>query len=218
MESQTLQDHLEFQDTDASLSATLKEVIARIDGSSVTLRDLMEAVGEQGFLLLCAVASLPFLLPVSIPGVSTVFGFAIILVSLSITFNRLPWLPRRILDRRLETQKLVPALEKGVSIVSRLDAYLKPRMGALVSGAAANRLNGLAIALAGVLLMFPLGLIPFSNTLPAIAVLLVATGMIQRDGLVVLAGYAFNVITLIYFGILAYMAFSAGQGLAGFFS
>ncbi len=218
MESQTLQDHLEFQDTDASLSATLKEVIARIDGSSVTLRDLMEAVGEQGLLLLCAVASLPFLLPVSIPGVSTVFGFAIILVSLSITFNRLPWLPRRILDRRLETQKLVPALEKGVSIVSRLDAYLKPRMGALVSGAAANRLNGLAIALAGVLLMFPLGLIPFSNTLPAIAVLLVATGMIQRDGLVVLAGYAFNVITLIYFGILAYMAFSAGQGLAGFFS
>jgi len=218
MESQTLQDHLEFQDTDASLSVTLKEVIARIDGSSVTLRDLMEAVGEQGFLLLCAVASLPFLLPVSIPGVSTVFGFAIILVSLSITFNRLPWLPRRILDRRLETQKLVPALEKGVSIVSRLDAYLKPRMGALVSGAAANRLNGLAIALAGVLLMFPLGLIPFSNTLPAIAVLLVATGMIQRDGLVVLAGYAFNVITLIYFGILAYMAFSAGQGLAGFFS
>jgi len=213
-----LQDHLEFQDTDASLSATLKEVIARIDGSSVTLRDLMEAVGEQGLLLLCAVASLPFLLPVSIPGVSTVFGFAIILVSLSITFNRLPWLPRRILDRRLETQKLVPALEKGVSIVSRLDAYLKPRMGALVSGAAANRLNGLAIALAGVLLMFPLGLIPFSNTLPAIAVLLVATGMIQRDGLVVLAGYAFNVITLIYFGILAYMAFSAGQGLAGFFS
>lgn len=218
MESQTLQDHLEFQDTDASLSVTLKEVIARIDGSSVTLRDLMEAVGEQGLLLLCAVASLPFLLPVSIPGVSTVFGFAIILVSLSITFNRLPWLPRRILDRRLETQKLVPALEKGVSIVSRLDAYLKPRMGALVSGAAANRLNGLAIALAGVLLMFPLGLIPFSNTLPAIAVLLVATGMIQRDGLVVLAGYAFNVITLIYFGILAYMAFSAGQGLAGFFS
>jgi len=218
MESQTLQDHLEFQDTDASLSATLKEVIARIDGSSVTLRDLMEAVGEQGLLLLCAVASLPFLLPVSIPGVSTVFGFAIILVSLSITFNRLPWLPRRILDRRLETQKLVPALEKGVSIVSRLDAYLKPRMGALVSGAAANRLNGLAIALAGVLLMFPLGLIPCSNTLPAIAVLLVATGMIQRDGLVVLAGYAFNVITLIYFGILAYMAFSAGQGLAGFFS
>ncbi|MGW9230990.1 exopolysaccharide biosynthesis protein [Pseudorhizobium sp. NPDC055634] len=213
-----MQDHLEFQDTDASLSATLKEVIAGIDGSSVTLRDLMEAVGEQGLLLLCAVASLPFLLPVSIPGVSTVFGFAIILVSLSITFNRLPWLPRRILDRRLETQKLVPALEKGVSIVSRLDAYLKPRMGALVSGAAANRLNGLAIALAGVLLMFPLGLIPFSNTLPAIAVLLVATGMIQRDGLVVLAGYAFNVITLIYFGILAYMAFSAGQGLAGFFS
>lgn len=213
-----MQEHLEFADSKASLSKTLKEVIAGIEGSSVTLRELMNAVGEQGLLVLCAVASLPFLIPVSIPGVSTVFGFAIILISLAITFNRLPWLPRKILDRRLDTQKLVPALEKGVSIVSRLDAYLKPRMSSLVEGAAANRVNGLAIALAGVLLMFPLGLIPFSNTLPGVAVLLLATGMIQRDGLVVLAGYAFNVITLVYFGVLGFMAFSAGQGLAAFFS
>src|SRR5690606_24872765 len=130
---------------------------------------------------------LPFLIPVSIPGVSTVFGFAIILISLSITFNRLPWLPKKLLDRELETRKLVPALEKGASLVARLDNYLKPRMSGFVAGPMMNRINGLAIALAGVLLMFPLGLVPLSNTLPGIAFLLLATGMIQRDGLVVLA-------------------------------
>ncbi|MCJ8520743.1 hypothetical protein ABID21_003964 [Pseudorhizobium tarimense] len=209
-----MQDTFEFKDSSASLSATLRGVIGRIAGNSVTLRELMAEVGEHGLLLMCALASLPFLIPVSIPGVSTVFGFAIILISLSITFNRLPWLPKRILDRRLDTTKLVPALEKGASIVSRLDAYIKPRMAGFVAGAVMNRLNGLAIAFGGVLLMFPLGFVPLSNTLPGIAILLLATGMIQRDGLIVAAGYAFLIFTVIYFVALGYLAFSAGQGLA----
>lgn len=215
--SMSLDERIEFQDTSTSLSDTLRRLIKGIKGQSITLRELMDAVGEQGLLLICAVASLPFLIPVSIPGVSTVFGAAIILISLAITANRLPWLPGKILDRQLDTQKLVPALEKGVNIVSRLDRFLKPRLSALTSGAMVNRLNGLAIAVGGVLLMFPLGLVPFSNTLPGIAILLLSTGMIQRDGMIVLGGYLFNVITVIYFGVLAYAAFSAGQGIASLF-
>lgn len=208
----------DFQDGNSSLSETLRGLIRGIDGPTITLRSLMQRIGEQGLLLVCAIASLPFLIPVSIPGVSTVFGAAIILISISITLNRLPWLPAKILDRELETQKLLPALEKGANVVSRLDRFIKPRMEAFTSGATVNRLNGLAITLAGVLLMFPLGLIPFSNTLPGIAILLLSAGMLQRDGLVVLGGHLFNVITIIYFAVLAYLAFSAGQGLATFFS
>lgn len=210
-----MQDESDFNDSSASLSTTLKNVIGRIAGSSVTLRELMEEVGEHGLLLMCAIACLPFLIPVSIPGVSTVFGFAIILISLSITFNRLPWLPKRLLDRELDAHKLVPALEKGVSVVSRLDRYLKPRMPRFVGSAVINRVNGLAIAFGGVLLMFPLGFVPLSNTLPGIAILLLATGMLQHDGLIVAAGYVFLVLTVIYFIILGYLAFAAGQGLAG---
>lgn len=205
---------IQFEDTSTSLSGKLQELIGGISGQSVTLRDLMNAVGEQGLLILCAIASLPFLLPVSIPGVSTVFGAAIILISLAIAANRLPWLPKKILDRQLDTRKLVPALQKGLGIVSRLDRLLKPRLVALTTGLFVNRLNALAITLAGVLLMFPLGLIPFSNTLPGIAILLLSTGMIQRDGVVVLGGYLFNVITIVYFSALAYGAFSAGRGVA----
>ncbi len=210
-----MQDESDFNDSSASLSTTLKNVIGRIGGSSVTLRELMEEVGEHGLLLMCAIACLPFLIPVSIPGVSTVFGFAIILISLSITFNRLPWLPKRLLDRELDAHKLVPALKKGVSVVSRLDRYLKPRMPRFVGSAVMNRVNGLAIAFGGVLLMFPLGFVPLSNTLPGIAILLLATGMLQHDGLIVAAGYVFLVLTVIYFIILGYLAFAAGQGLAG---
>ncbi|MGE6740242.1 exopolysaccharide biosynthesis protein [Allorhizobium pseudoryzae] len=212
-----MQQAYEFKDTSKPLSETLRGMIDGITGETVTLRELMDAVGEQGLLLICALASLPFLIPVSIPGVSTVFGAAIILVGIAIFLNRLPWLPKKILDRRLDTAKLVPALEKGVGIVTRIDRLLKPRMSGLTASSTMNRVNALGITAGGVLLMFPLGLVPFSNTLPAVAILLLATGMIQRDGLVVLAGYLFLVITVIYFAVLAFLAVSAGQGLASIF-
>ena len=203
-----------FTDTSEKLSTTLEKLIGKLQGQTITLRELMEAIGEQGLLLICAIASLPFLIPVSIPGVSTVFGAAIILVSLAITLNRLPWLPAQILDRQMETAKLVPALQKGVAIVSKLDGFIRPRIPALTTGIIANRVNGLALMTAGVLLMMPLGFIPFSNTLPGVAILLFSAGMIQRDGVTVLGGYLFLGLTAIYFAALAYAAFWAGQGIS----
>nr|MBP7548420.1 exopolysaccharide biosynthesis protein [Corallincola sp.] len=55
----------------------------------------------------------------------------------------------------------------------------------------------------------PFGFIPFSNTLPALALILLALGFIQRDGLCILLGHGANLATIIYFGGLI-----AGGGLA----
>lgn len=209
-----MSDFTGFKDTSVKVSDMLTHTITLIDGKSVTLRVLISRIGEQGFLLLCALLTLPFLLPVSIPGVSTVFGVAILLISLAITLNRLPWLPSKILDRELETVKLVPVLEKGVKIVSRIDPYVQPRLLMFSTGAIMNRFNGAVLMFSAVLLMLPLGFIPFSNTLPGVAILLMSIGMVQRDGVLVVAGYGFVLATLAYFGVLAYAAYSAGQGFS----
>jgi hypothetical protein len=79
-----------------------------------------------------------------------------------------------------------------------------------------NRINGLVLMGAGLLLMAPLGLIPFSNTLPGIAILLLAAGISQRDGLVVLAGHVMVVLTIVYFAGLALLAYGAGQSFSLF--
>jgi len=126
---------IEFQDTRQSLSATLFATVDSIQGRTVTLRQLFALIGEQGLLFLCALLAIPFLIPVSIPGVSTVFGAGIILIATGITLNRLPWLPGRILDRPLETGKLVPALRKGAEKVARIDGILRPRLLPLTGGA-----------------------------------------------------------------------------------
>ncbi|WLR91582.1 exopolysaccharide biosynthesis protein [Shinella zoogloeoides] len=204
-----------FKDTDRKTSELLEDILHSIKGEHITLRDLLAMMGESGLLLLCAFLSLPFLFPVSIPGVSTVFGAGIVLISAAITLNRLPWLPSKVADRRLESGKLRPVLERGVTFLRKIDRFFKPRMTSLTSGAVMNRVNGLVLMGAGILLMAPLGLIPFSNTLPGVAILLLAAGISQRDGLVVLAGYVMVVLTIVYFAALAFLAYSAGNSFFG---
>ena len=155
------------------LSHLLTTLIDDIDGETVTLRALLEASGRQGMLLICALSSLPFLIPVSIPGVSTVFGAAIVLLACALFLNRLPWLPQRILDKPLDAAKLKPVLRKGVGIVSKIDRWVQPRWPAL-TGWTMLRVNSAVLAFGGLLLMAPLGPIPFSNTAPAVGILLFA--------------------------------------------
>jgi len=200
-----------FKDTDRKTSELLEDILHSIRGEHITLRDLLTMMGESGLLLLCAFLSLPFLFPVSIPGVSTVFGAGIVLISAAITLNRLPWLPEKVADRRLESGRLRPVLQRGVTFLRRIDRFFKPRFASVTTGAVMNRINGLALMGTGLLLMAPLGLIPFSNTLPGVAILLLAAGISQRDGLVVLAGYAMVALTIVYFTALAFLAYSAGQ-------
>lgn len=208
---------IEFADTRETLYAALTRAIDSIDGPTLTLRRLLFLVGEHGLLFLCALLAIPFLIPVSIPGVSTVFGAAIILVSIGITTNRMPWLPDRLMDKELDAVKLSGILRRGANVVAKVEALIRPRAQAITGSGFASRINGLALIFAGVLLMAPLGLVPFSNTLPAFAILLLAVGMSQRDGVVVLGGYAMIVATLVYFAVLAWVAFAAGRGLMGLF-
>jgi hypothetical protein len=170
-------------------------------------------IGEQGLLLFCVILTLPFLIPVSIPGVSTVFGLVIILIGISLVLNRLPWLPSRLMDRPISNEHLVPTLEKGVQFCQKIEHWMRPRLIRFTTGAVVNRLNGLALTASGVLLLFPLSFVPFSNTLPALAILFFALGMLQRDGYFIIAGYVALVATIAYFIGLALLVILGGQSL-----
>jgi hypothetical protein len=202
---------LKFHDTDTTLAAALHRTATGLAGETITLRQLMERVGEQGLLLFCGLLALPFLIPVSIPGISTAFGVVIILIGVGVTLNRVPWLPRRLMERPLTRERLLAALEKGAGAFARMERWIKPRLPALTDSAAINRLNGLALIASGVLLLVPFGFIPLSNTIPAVAVLCLVLGMAQRDGVFILAGYAALILTVIYFGALTWAVYVGGM-------
>ena len=205
-----------LHDSKKKLSATLLDVSGLLPPGTITLRLLLELIGEQGMLLVCVLLTVPFLIPVSIPGVSTVFGLAIIQMSVAITVNRVPWLPRPILDRPVATSPLKQAFDKGSRFVALFERVVRPRGLLLTRARVINAVHGLALVVAGILLMMPFGLVPFSNTLPALAILLLSLGMLERDGLFIVAGYVMNIVTVIYFAIVVTGATIAGEGILGF--
>lgn len=64
----------------AALGEQLAAVIRDLPSDALTLGELLDVFGDEGLLLLSMLLTLVFLIPVSIPGVSTVFGAAILLV------------------------------------------------------------------------------------------------------------------------------------------
>lgn len=188
---------------DATLREQLSGMIERLPEGSLALGELLDQFGDEGLLLLTVFLTLIFLIPVSIPGVSTAFGAAILLVGLSRLRNRPLWLPQKLRAREVSTTRLRPALERGLTWVRRMETVSRPhRLPRLAGGGAIGVFNNLVFILAAVLLMAPFGLVPFSNTLPALALLLFAVGFIQRDGGAVLLGHLANVATIVYFSIL----------------
>ena len=203
-----------LHDPQFTLAQTLDTVKDSLHEERISLRELMALVGEQGLLVFCMFLTIPFLLPVSIPGVSTAFGVVIVLIGIGVALNRVPWLPTRLMNRTIERIHLLPALEKGAALFSRLDRFIRPRWLALTHASTLNRLNGVLLIAGAVLLMAPFGLIPFSNTLPALAILFLAAGMLQRDGIFVALGYLMLLATVVYFGVLIGGAIMAGHGLS----
>jgi len=192
------------------ISQRLRSLVRALPPTGITLSELIHRVGNDGLLILAALLTLVFLIPISIPGVSTVFGAAILLIGISRLLRRELWIPARLKHRTIGTKKLRPVLRKALPLLHKLERVSRPnRIAWLVAGGPVERMNDASLILGAVLLMMPFGLIPFSNTFPAVALLFLAIGLLQRDGVCVLLGYISNVLTIVYFGALI-----GGGGLA----
>lgn len=186
-----------------SLLDQIDAILRHLPSDSVSLADIRDLVGQDGLLILAGLLTLVFLVPVSVPGVSTVFGAAIVLIGISRLLGIKLWLPARLARRSLPAERLKTALEGGSRWLHRLERISRPhRLNRLLATRWLDVLHNLALIFGALLLMAPLGLVPFSNTLPALAVLALALGLLQKDGVCVLVGHGFIVLTLIYFSVL----------------
>lgn len=186
-----------------SLGEKIGLIIQGLPPNEVSLIEIVEIVGADSLMLLTIVLSIIFIVPISIPGVSTVFGSGIILIGITRLFNRKPWLPKIIGTRKLSSDKLREGFKRALVWFNRLEKISHPhRMPRLTADGLITVINNLSFIFAGLLLMAPFGFIPFSNTLPALALILLSVGMMQRDGRFILYGYISNVATVLYFAIL----------------
>ncbi len=177
----------------------------------MTLGELETILQGRGFGMFLLLLALPFTFPIAIPGLSVPFGIVIMLIGLRIAMGRKPSLPGFILARKVPQAVLEKTINIGLKLATKLEKIVKPRMHFLQRWPGMINLIGLGIASGGLLLSLPLPpLIPFSNTIPALAVLFLTAGLIERDGLLVLIGHCVNVAAWIYFSV---MFVAAGHGI-----
>lgn len=194
----------------------------KIKGSEFMLELLDRARQDKGLELKCVlgregrigvaftllILALPTVIPLPGP-----FGFflgsclAFVAVQMMAGADRL-WLPDFIGCRVLPLKVVEATVSTTRPWVLRFEAWLTPgRLGAL-TGRKARIVLALPILLLAVLIALP---IPFGNTLPALAIVLIAISLAERDGLMVIVAMAACVAACI---VSYHLAIAAGSAFA----
>jgi len=173
-------------------SQVLEDFLALDHGERVRLGDAMLALGDRAFGAFLILLSVPNVLPV--PGLSTVTGLLLFVLGTQIAAGRpSPWLPRRLAAVSVERGALLRVLKRAKpKIVWVEQRLLRPRLTLLACGLGERAAGAFIMLMAGVMAL-P---IVFGNQPPAFAICLIALGLIERDGVFVLAGYVAGVLAL----------------------
>lgn len=177
-------------------------------GETLTVRAVVERVGDKGFGLLLLLLSLPSALPVPAPGYSTPFGILLILLGAQMAASRpRPWLPEKALRKEFSREKASGIFRGASRFLHIIEKLIRPRMRWI-------NLRGGRIFL-GVIVMFMSGLmilpIPFTNTFPAFVIFLVGAALSEDDGLVALAAFFLGLLALAFYGYIIFLLATVGM-------
>lgn len=168
-------------------SDTLPALAVAGEGPGITLRAILKTLGERGFALLVVGLGLPNCLPMP-PPIPLLCGLLLIFVALQMVLGwNTPWLPAFLLDKTVSRDTMASFIDRAMPWVQKLERFAKPRLG-IVDSRLAFRLIGSALMVFSVALVFAA---PFIGQVPlGFAVVLIGLGLVERDGLLVMAGIA----------------------------
>ncbi|MDP3601408.1 MAG: exopolysaccharide biosynthesis protein [Bosea sp. (in: a-proteobacteria)] len=184
--------------------------LAALPGDRIAVGSIVAALKDRAYALLVVLLGLPNCLPMP-PPIPLVCGLVLIFVAIQMLTGRvIPWLPPALLSRSIGKPVLTRAVERAVPLLVRLERISRPRLTVLGSRYAIPVIGLLILVLA-------LGLVvaaPFIGQIPlGLAVCLVGLGLVERDGLLILAGAAFGAVGLVLSAGFAYAIFSGLHGL-----
>jgi hypothetical protein len=161
--------------------ATTRMVADASGPDGLTIGEIVDRLDERAFGLLILIFAIPCLVP-GLPG-AQIIAIPIFLLGLQMMLGRQePWLPGWFLRARVKKGWLDGIAGFCEKRLKWTETVAKPRLTFLASGLA-ERLVGLVIALAAVTIMLPI-----TNTIPSLAITVMAVGLLQRDGVFTIGG------------------------------
>jgi hypothetical protein len=187
-------------------------VLASQEGERLTVADIVAVLRDRAFALLVVLLGLPNCLPMP-PPIPLVCGLLLLLVAIQIAAGMsAPWLPRRLLGQSIRQADVQRAVTRAVPVLKRLERWSRPRLSVFET---AIGMRGMGVALLALALALIVAA-PLIGQIPlGLAVCLVGLGLVERDGILVLAGLG---IGLFGVAINAGFAYAVIAGIAGLFS
>ena len=169
---------------DMAISDRLDFLVSDVQSESVSLNWILERLHERAFGLFLLILALPCCIPF-LYGIPQIVSLPLMFVSAQIMIGRrVPWLPGKLGARTVSAEGLRGLSERAGPWLRRIEAISRPRLGFLTRPPT-DRLVGGALVLFSASILVPL---PGTNTVPGFAVVVVAMGLLQRDGLLVILG------------------------------
>jgi hypothetical protein len=164
--------------------------LAEGEGERLTFREILTTLRHRAFGFTLLIFALPCCLPMP-PGIPTVCGVAIVIIALNLIASRQRlWLPGAIANKSIARADLRRIVDRVAPHLERLERICKPRF-AIVTEPVGKILIGIVIFALGFVMILPIPLL--GNMPPGLAASVIAFGMTERDGLIVLIGAVVSV-------------------------
>lgn len=170
------------------LSTIFRELEKASHAQPLTFASLVLFLGDQSHGFLTLFLTLPFVLPLSIPGMSVPFGIVISTVMGAWILDLPPWLPKFLRNKPISPGMVRRICHYGQKLFSKLEFIVRPRLEFLFDTAVIRFLLGLIIFLSAVFLALPLP--PGTNFPPSLVMFILSMSIIERDGLLAILGVA----------------------------
>src|SRR5262245_42781306 len=187
--------------TPSRTSALLRDFSGAVARERVSVGEIVAALGDRGLGVLIAIFAIPNMLPAAVPFGNVMLGIAplVFAIHLACGFDRL-MLPDSIANRSISARSLKALLPRVAAVLSWFERLLKPRFPA-VTGPHFERAIGVICVVLALITMLPL---PFAHNLPALALVLIGLGLIERDGLAILIGAAIGAFGTVIYGLVLF--------------
>jgi len=177
---------------------------------SLSIGEMVATMGASSIAFTILVLALPALTPIPGP-FGMVFGNCLAIVSLQIIAGAQHLkLPRFVAGRRMSADTIALIVRHTAPAIARIERMLRPDRLPGLAGPTAQRLLGIPVFLLAIAIALP---IPFGNVLPVIALIVIATALLEQDGLAATVGLVLSVVALSVTIALLYGALSTTSWL-----
>lgn len=205
-------EHLQQPSSEATSALLVRAVQGETE--KVTVGEIIDALDARSFGLAVLLFALPSVVPMP-PGVPTVVGIILMIVSIQMVLGREDlYLPGILSKRSFDRKSLVGAFTGLAPKLAVIERVMKPRL-LFMTGRVGSIFIGIVVLVMALVLILPLP--PGGNFPPALACAVLGMGLAQRDGVLVAIGLVASVVAMIAVSFVTLVFIQSLPGLIDWF-